>query len=73
MAKQHVEGEIQCFLCLDWLEIKETFKGKPYLICDRDGVQIFFRGKAGIARLSAMVNNGGGENETGSTGTKGKN
>jgi len=58
MAKQAVEGEIQCFLCSDWVEIKETFKIKPYLHCERCGIQIFFRRKAGIERLKAIVESG---------------
>jgi len=58
MANQAWDGEMECFICGDFNEIKTSRKGKPYIVCERDGIQIFFRRKPGIDRLVAMVNGG---------------
>ena len=37
------------------LPIKSSIRQKPYCTCNDCGIQIFFRGKAGIARLHKIV------------------
>jgi hypothetical protein len=49
-----VHGELEkkefpCPLCGAGLPILTSKRGKPYFICNLCGVQIFVRGKAGIA------------------------
>ena len=43
-----------CPLCAAGLDLRETRRQKPYCICNTCGVQLFFRGKKGIARLRAL-------------------
>ncbi len=43
-----------CPLCDEPLEILSTKKKKPYLQCEEDGIQIFFRYEKGIERLREM-------------------
>jgi hypothetical protein len=45
-----------CCLCGAGLEICFSRKRKPYTTCLRCGIQTFFRGKAGIRRLTEIVN-----------------
>ena len=47
-----------CPLCGLGLPLKSSRKAKPYCICDLCGIQIFFRGKRGIARLQELVDSG---------------
>ena len=44
-----------CPVCGDPREVKLTKKGKPYIICDRDGMQMFVRVGAGIQRFDQLV------------------
>ena len=44
-----------CPLCADGLAILSSKRGKPYCVCNACGIQLFFRGKAGISRLLQMV------------------
>jgi len=43
--------EIPCWLCQSPLPIRLSKKGKPYLVCDKCGLQAFVRYRAGIDRL----------------------
>ena len=45
-----------CFLCGDMVEIKYSKRQKPYLVCNSCGVQVFIRGKTGIALLKNWKN-----------------
>jgi hypothetical protein len=47
--------EFPCPLCGAGLPIRTSKRRKPYCTCNLCGVQIFVRGKAGIARLSEMA------------------
>ena len=47
---------VPCFLCGGGTELKYSKREKPYLICDPCGIQIFVRGKKGIALLSKLCN-----------------
>ena len=44
-----------CPVCNIGLRIKITRKGKPYCICLECGIQLFFRGQAGIKRLWEII------------------
>lgn len=44
-----------CPLCGAGLPIFASKRGKPYLVCDTCGLQVFVRGKNGIARLKEMA------------------
>lgn len=44
-----------CPLCLVPLRVKSSKKGKPYVVCDACGVQMFVRAKPGITRLAALM------------------
>jgi hypothetical protein len=52
------EKEFPCPLCGAGLPILISKRQKPYCTCNLCGVQIFVRGKAGIARLMEMANAG---------------
>jgi hypothetical protein len=43
-----------CPVCKMGLRIKISRKEKPYCMCLECGIQIFFRGQAGIQRLHEM-------------------
>ena len=44
-----------CPMCNMELRLKISCKQKPYCTCLECGIQIFFRGQAGIARLHEMI------------------
>jgi DNA-directed RNA polymerase subunit RPC12/RpoP len=44
-----------CFLCSNPLDVRWTYKEKPYLVCDFCGIQIFIRGKNGIAAFNKFI------------------
>ena len=48
--------EFPCLLCGMGLEIRLTWKQKPYCVCNSCGIQVFFRGKTGIRRLRELLN-----------------
>jgi hypothetical protein len=50
--------EFPCPLCGAGLPIRTSKRAKPYCTCNLCGVQIFVRGKAGIARLYEMASSG---------------
>jgi transcription elongation factor Elf1 len=45
-----------CPLCENKKEVKISDKGKPYIICDPCGVQLFVRKSEGINRMANYVN-----------------
>jgi hypothetical protein len=47
-----------CPLCGAGLPILASKRGKPYCVCDICGLQVFVRGKNGIARLQTMADTG---------------
>jgi hypothetical protein len=47
-----------CPLCGAGLPILASKRGKPYSVCDFCGLQVFVRGKNGIARLQQMADTG---------------
>jgi hypothetical protein len=59
--------EFPCPLCGAGLPIRSSKRKKPYCTCNLCGVQLFVRGKSGIARLHKIVNAGilvSGKNES---------
>jgi hypothetical protein len=46
-----------CPVCGNGLDIETTKARKPYCTCNSCGIQVFFRGKAGIERLQNLVEN----------------
>ena len=44
-----------CPVCTHPRELRMTKKRKPYLVCDPCGIQVFVRGPAGIAALTALL------------------
>ena len=48
--------KVRCFLCNEPVPVKKTRKGKPYMVCDRCGLQMFVRYEKGIKRLREKVN-----------------
>jgi len=44
-----------CPLCAKGLDVRQTKKKKPYVICDPCGVQLFIRSKAGMQSFNQLV------------------
>ena len=44
-----------CPLCGKALDVRQTKKKKPYVICDPCGVQMFVRGKAGLRSFEQLL------------------
>lgn len=61
MATQNDKRMFPCPVCTDPREVRETKKGKPYVVCDPCGIQVFVRGPSGIAAFQRLVNQGGSE------------
>jgi len=56
MRKMNNKGWVPCFLCGNQLEIRNSKREKPYIVCDPCGVQIFIRRKEGINLLKGLLN-----------------
>ena len=50
--------EFPCPVCAAGLPILISKAKKPYCVCNDCGIQLFFRGKAGISRLRKLARNG---------------
>ena len=50
-----------CPVCTDVREVRLTKKGKPYVVCEPCGIQVFVRGPAGIAAFNRLVDRASGE------------
>ena len=48
-------GRFPCPVCTEALEVRESKKGKPYVICDPCGVQMFVRQRGGISAFNDLV------------------
>lgn len=48
-----------CPLCMTQLDLRQSRAKKPYCVCNACGVQLFFRGRKGIARLGEFNARGG--------------
>ena len=47
--------QFPCCVCAAPLEVRETKKGKPYVICDSCGMQMFIRNSDGIRRFELLL------------------
>jgi len=47
--------QFPCSVCAAPLQVRETKKGKPYVICDPCGVQMFVRNSEGIRRFEMLI------------------
>lgn len=47
--------KLRCPICSAPLPVKKTRKGKPYVVCDDCGLQMFVRYEEGIQRLRAKI------------------
>jgi len=50
-----VGKSLPCPVCNAALRLKQSRKAKPYCMCLDCGIQIFFRGRIGIARLRKII------------------
>lgn len=55
-SKRATQETFPCPLCVAELDLRSSRSEKPYCVCNTCGVQVFFRGKKGIARLRELVN-----------------
>ncbi len=44
-----------CPLCGTGLDVRQTKKDKPYLVCDPCGMQLFVRNETGITRFARLI------------------
>lgn len=44
-----------CPVCGVGLEVRETKKDKPYVVCDPCGMQLFVRNQTGIGRFNQLI------------------
>ena len=51
----HATRHFPCPVCGEALDVRESKKDKPYVVCDACGVQMFVRNEAGIRRLEQLV------------------
>jgi transposase-like protein len=51
-----------CPLCGEGLDVRETKKKKPYVVCDPCGIQLFVRGERGIRQFEQLVEKGQSDN-----------
>lgn len=51
-----------CPLCTIGLEVRESKKEKPYVVCDSCGVQLFVRLPQGISRFRELISKAGQRN-----------
>jgi DNA-directed RNA polymerase subunit RPC12/RpoP len=54
-SKWFKDETFDCLLCGEELDIRISTKGKPYVVCDACGIQLFVRGAEGIKRLKKKV------------------
>ena len=55
MAALNGKRMFPCPVCTDPREVRQTKKGKPYLVCDPCGIQVFIRGPAGIEAFERLI------------------
>jgi predicted RNA-binding Zn-ribbon protein involved in translation (DUF1610 family) len=44
-----------CPICGEGLEVRESKRRKPYVVCNRDGVQLFIRTQPGIRKFEKLA------------------
>jgi len=51
-----------CPICCEGLNVKQSKKGKPYIICNPCGLQMFVRTEPGIKKFNKLVEEAESEN-----------
>ena len=46
---------VPCPICTELLDVRESKKKKPYVVCDACGVQMFVRNAQGISRFEELA------------------
>jgi DNA-directed RNA polymerase subunit RPC12/RpoP len=54
----NVNKNFPCLVCARPLEVKQSKKAKPCLVCDPCGIQVFIRGRGGIDAFNKLVERG---------------
>jgi hypothetical protein len=44
-----------CPVCVNGLDVRKSKKGRPYIVCDRCGVQMFVRNDSGIQAFERLT------------------
>ena len=55
MFEGSTERIFPCPICAKGLEVRQSKKNKPYVVCDTCGIQVFVRMPAGIAKFEELV------------------
>lgn len=55
-SEQFKNKRFPCPLCENKQEIRISDKGKPYIVCDSCGIQLFVRKSEGINRMIEHIN-----------------
>lgn len=55
LSEHHGKLRFPCPICGEPLEVRESKKRKPYLVCDRCGVQMFVRSQSGISKFKELT------------------
>ena len=50
-----MDQRFPCPICGEALEVRQSKKHKPYVVCDPCGVQMFVRGADGITRFNEQI------------------
>jgi hypothetical protein len=54
-AESSLPRTFPCPICSSRLDLRSSRASKPYCVCNSCGIQLFFRGKTGIARLREFL------------------
>ena len=57
MVLQIIKRQFPCPVCTGPLDVRQSKKGKPYVVCDYCGIQMFVRNTAGIRAFDKQVEN----------------
>lgn len=57
MLLQVGKRQFPCPVCTSLLDVRESKKSKPYVVCDYCGIQMFVRNPAGIRAFNQQVEN----------------
>lgn len=60
-SKGNFDRRFPCPLCTTGLDVRQSKKGKPYVVCDPCGVQVFVRLPQGIQRFEQLVDQANGK------------
>jgi len=55
LLETYTTRHFPCPICVGALEVRESKKDKPYVVCDACGVQMFVRNETGIRRLEQLI------------------